>query len=373
MSAPTASEGRSAPEPAMSIETAERSGHGPLAADPSRGDYRGYVVAFLVCALGLVGCVGGINTVVDPYGTMGTNLVPTAIESDRAAKITLLEQLKRPPGILILGSSRSRPAAPRYLQKLTGHTGFNAGVTSGDSVDEWVFTRLMEHRFPGVPRRYLIFINVGIGAAAVNPQLAADPRAQPYLTAAQRSGGGESLLHKISDYLSVQATRDSWRVVHACVIRSCSRRWFHADGSLLESRLRTTAARTSHLQKTLQRKLAAVRSRPVPSRPTGASGLRAFTRLIGWMNAHGATPVVVMNPLHPALLRALDKRGFPRHAWAVSYLHQLRHTYRFDFIDLTDVRTFHGLPNGFFDPTHVSVQNMRLMLRYIAGHDHGIL
>ena len=224
-----------------SIETAERAGHGRLAADPARGDFRGNVIAFLVCAIGLVGCVGGFNAAVDPYGITGAGLVPTAIESDRAAKITLLEDLKHPPDILILGSSRSRPAAPRVLQHLTGETGFNAGVTSGDSVDEMVFSELMDHRFPGVPRRYLIFVNVGIGGAGVNPQLAADPRARPYLTAYQRTTSGEPLLTEISDYLSVQATRDSLRVVRACVFRTCSRRWFNADGSLLPSRLDTTA------------------------------------------------------------------------------------------------------------------------------------
>jgi hypothetical protein len=57
----------------------------------------------------------------------------------------------------------------------------------------------------------------------------------------------------------------------------------------------------------------------------------------------------------------------------VTYLRALQRTSRFDFIDLTDVRTFHGLPNGFFDPTHVSVRNIDLMLKYIVAHDHGIL
>lgn len=356
-----------------SIETAERAGHGRLAADPARGDFRGNVIAFLVCAIGLVGCVGGFNAAVDPYGITGAGLVPTAIESDRAAKITLLEDLKHPPDILILGSSRSRPAAPRVLQHLTGETGFNAGVTSGDSVDEMVFSELMDHRFPGVPRRYLIFVNVGIGGAGVNPQLAADPRARPYLTAYQRTTSGEPLLTEISDYLSVQATRDSLRVVRACVVRTCSRRWFNADGSLLPSRLDTTAESASNLAATLRQKLAVLRRRPIPTGPPGAAGLRAFTRLIAWMNAHGATPVVVMNPLAPALLRAFDRKGFPRHRWAVRYLGRLEHRLRFDFLDLTDVRTFHGLPNGFFDPTHVSVANMGLMLRYIVAHDHGIL
>ncbi len=374
MAAPTRHRDRRVPAPPDSIETAEPSWHGRLAADPARGDFRGYVIACMICALAVVGSVGGLNAVVDPYGTLGTKLVPTAIESDRAIKIALLENLKRPPGILILGSSRSRPAAPRYLERLTGHTGFNAGVTGGDTADEWVFAHLMAKRFPGASRRYLIFINVGIGGAGANPQLAADPLARPYLTAQERSSG-ESLLHKIADYLSVQATRDSLRVVRACVLQSCSQRWFHADGSLLPSRVRTTARqRTSFLESTLAGKLAAVRARPESTRPPSPTNLRAFARLIAWMDSQGATPLVVMNPLHPALLRALERDGgFARHTWAVRHLQALGQRHRFDFIDLTDVRTFAGLPNGFADPTHVSLANMRLMLRYIVAHDHGIL
>ena len=112
MPAPTRSRDGRVPAPPDSIETAERSGHGRLAADPARGDFRGYVIAFAICALTVVAGVGGLNVVVDPYGTFGMKLVPTAIENDRAIKIALLEDLQRPPDILILGSSRSRPAAP---------------------------------------------------------------------------------------------------------------------------------------------------------------------------------------------------------------------------------------------------------------------
>jgi hypothetical protein len=163
--------------------------------------------------------------------------------------------------------------------------------------------------------------------------------------------------------------------VRACGLQGCNQKWFHADGSLLASRVRTTATqRAGYLRATLADKIAAVSTRPESARPPGRANLRAFERLIAWMNSQGATPVVVMNPLDPALLHALARNGaFPRHAWADRYLRSMRHRYRFDFIDLTDVRTFHGLPNGFSDPTHVTVANMRLMLRYIVAHDHGLL
>jgi hypothetical protein len=356
-----------------SIETAERTGHGRLAADPARGDFRGYVAAFVVSALGLVLAVGGLNALVDPYGFTGARLLPTAIESDRSAKITLIEQLRRAPGILILGSSRSRTAAPRDLQRLTGESGFNAGVTGGDSVDELVFARMLNQRFPDVTHRYLVFVNVGLGGAGVNPQLASDPRARPFLSPRQRSRAGVSLLTEVSDYLSIQATRDSLRVLRACVLRSCTQRWFNPDGSLLAARAGAAPDAKLPLHVAVARKVAEIRRRPLSTAEPGLANRVAFIRLIRWMNAHGATPVVVMNPLAPALLRELDRRGFPQHRWAVRYLHGLESRVRFDFIDLTDVRTFHGLRNGFADPTHVSVANMRLMLRYIVAHDHGIL
>ena len=104
------------PDPSQSIETAVRSGHGRLAADPAAGNYRGYVLAFLVCSLGLVGCVGGFNAAVDPYDIAGTGIVPTAIVSDRSAKSSPVEHLTPPPDTLIPGSSRSPPAAPAHTQ-----------------------------------------------------------------------------------------------------------------------------------------------------------------------------------------------------------------------------------------------------------------
>jgi hypothetical protein len=42
-------------------------------------------------------------------------------------------------------------------------------------------------------------------------------------------------------------------------------------------------------------------------------------------------------------------------------------------IDLTDIRTFGGRPGWFFDPTHVTIPNLNLMLRYIVAHDRGVL
>jgi hypothetical protein len=361
--------------PAEAVEHAPRGRRVPAFAEQAVEPraLRRFVVGILVTATLVVLAVLGFNILVDPFGVFGTHVFPTAIESDRSAKITLLLNQNTSPDLLILGSSRSRPAQPSYLKTLTGHTGFNAGVTSGDAVDEWVFAHLLFARYPNTPHHVLLFINTGVGGNDVNPQMAADPRARPYL-APGLPGGEWSLLHKLSAYLSVDAAKDSYRVIRACMSKQgCNIKWFHPDGSLILSRLRSSGTRTNRMLDLLKQKVAYLQSHGINRNIPTEHDQLYFEKLLGYLNGHGVTPVIVMNPLQPQLFAELQRQHDPRRVWALNYLHQLHARYRFDFIDLTDIRTFGGSPLEFSDPTHVSTANMRLMLAYIVKHDNGIL
>src|SRR5450756_1015905 len=72
--------------------------------------------------------VGTLNTLADPYGMVGTKLLPTVTTSDRTIKADFIEKLKQQPQLVVLGSSRSMRYEPKYLQKKTGLRTFNAGV-----------------------------------------------------------------------------------------------------------------------------------------------------------------------------------------------------------------------------------------------------
>src|SRR5437763_13589843 len=101
--------------------------------------------------------------------------------TDRSIKLDLIGKLAHGPQILILGDSRGRQAEPSYLQRLTGHTGFNAAVMGGTAPDAWVFTRYAADRFPGQKRRYIWFVSSGLTTDIVDPRLRADPRGRRYL------------------------------------------------------------------------------------------------------------------------------------------------------------------------------------------------
>src|SRR6478735_1187159 len=78
--------------------------------------------------------------------------------SDRSIKLDLIDKLTHGPQILILGDSRGRTAEPAFLQRLTGHTGFNAAVMGGSAPDAWVFIRDTADLFPSEKRRYIWFV-----------------------------------------------------------------------------------------------------------------------------------------------------------------------------------------------------------------------
>ena len=136
---------------------------------------RAFVWATLTTFFALLAAVLSLNVAVDPFALAGTNLVRPAAENDRGIKLTLIDRLTRPPGLLILGSSRARKAEPAYLEGLTGRSGFNAAVTGGTAADAWAMTNYLSRRFPSNYRAYLWFVDIGIATNGVNPMLASDP------------------------------------------------------------------------------------------------------------------------------------------------------------------------------------------------------
>jgi hypothetical protein len=260
--------------------------------------------------------------------------------SDRSVKLTLIEQSPRSPQILILGSSRARQAEASFLEQLTGKTGFNAAVTGGTAADAWVMTRFTADRFPGGRRRFIWFVDAGVATDIVNPDLRRDPRARRYLSATCRER---------SRYLP--------------------------DGSLAGSAPELRPEHSGSLRRALAKAIAGIRSNP----PRGGGGendpkrYRYFEQAIQYMNDHGTRPVIVLNPIHPVVFAELRKYGFPARAIALAYLTRLHDQLDFVVVDGQDSRRWGGSTTDWSNPTHISRDNMRRLLRYVVAHSAGAL
>jgi hypothetical protein len=274
-------------------------------------------------------------------------LLPPCLDGgDRSTKLTLIERLSRNPEILVLGSSRARTAEPSFLQRLTGHSGFNAAVKGGDAADAWVMVRFTADHFPRRTRRHLWFVDTGVATSGINAALASEPRARKYLDATVEPGSG-ACRRTNSVYLP--------------------------DGSIARTPAISSQKRARILARSVAKLVASIDAHPPKTRNIDPSRYRYFEQSIAFMNQHGSRPVIVLNPIHPRVLAELDKYGFPGRATAHAYLDQLHQTLKFVVVDCQDIRVWGGSAADFDDATHVDRANMRRMLRYVVAHSGGAL
>jgi hypothetical protein len=362
------------PSPAVDETESERLHRNLTPAIAEIGDRSGffrYVIAALAALAVALAAVFMFNAIVDPLSLIGWRIVPPAVEDDRSIKLDLIWKLKANPQVVVLGSSRSRQAEPSFIDGLTGlETGFNAGVTGGDATDAWVMVRNIAARFPHAKRKYIWFVDYKIAGAGINPQLAEDPHSAPYL-------GGQSATFSLADvgtYLGFQATQASYRVVKACLEKSCQGKIsYHEDGSLKGAALIYLPENAPSLKKAVAQKLAAVKHQSPSLPPYRNSQLSYFEKTLAFMNAHGATPVIVLNPVYPSVYQLLQKRHSQREKEALAELRKLQKSYRFVVVDGSDTRVWGGKARDFNNATHINRRNMRRLLRYVVAHSDGAL
>jgi hypothetical protein len=271
--------------------------------------------------------------------------------TDRSVKLDLIAKLAHGPEILILGDSRGRQAEPSLLQRLTGHTGFNAAVAGGSAPDAWVFTRYTADLFPHQIRRYLWFVSAGITSDIPDPRMQADPRGRRYLA-------------EVTPLLSTQTvTPNPWKTDTR----------YHRDGSIAGELAGPSAAQTRQVRQQAAEIAARIDQYP-PAAPTpDPARFRLFEHLVAYMNDLGAQPVIVLNPVYPSILAALRRHGNPLATSSLDYLHALQSRYDLVIVDCEDSHEWGGSDADWTNPTHIDRANMRRMLRYIVSHSDGAL
>jgi hypothetical protein len=71
----------------------------------------------------------------------------------------------------------------------------------------------------------------------------------------------------------------------------------------------------------------------------------------------------VLTPTQPQVMTAAQKAGWQaRHDQVLRLLERYQQQYDFAIVDMTDVASFDGDPKGFFDATHMTLENQRKMI-----------
>jgi hypothetical protein len=359
---------------ASTIETAPRETH-VAAIDRATGNARRFVVTLIAGTVAIVIAVGGTNALVDPFGGIGTGLLPTILASDKPEKVALIDNLRSAPQIVVYGSSRATKVQPTYLKQKLGQTGFNAAVSAANPRDVWSIANLIHSRFPHAHEHVLWVLDIeAFQSVALDPGDLDTPQLARYYPLSERL---RARLDAIYPLLSWTTLHDSLHVLRLRFFGGLPKpqvnfapdgfriRAYHgflnSKSDAFPDELRATIAQWTKMFEFEYPRLS----------PTQK---HYFEKTLAAFNSWGEDPVIVLSPLEPALKKVIGPLGWDaRHRDVLAYLKSLHAKYRFTVIDMTSLSSFGGSPNQFYDGIHMKVPNVRLMLNAVIKQARGKL
>jgi len=297
--------------------------------------------AVCAAALALVGCGAPREVAAATYGAAASPLY------DRGYKCDLVERLPEPPELVIFGGSRAQRFEPTLAEELTGLPAFNFAVQNSRPEDAYAMARHLFWRAPGVKLRCFWALQATtLSDAPSHPGLLAEPRLSRFLP--------EDLL---AEQRRISVSREGREL-------SPDNR-FTARGSLVYNSYDARLERGVPFEQTLAGYLSALVPRAgAPAAYDSARAKSYFERTLQLFNLHDVDPVLVIMPYHPTALAAFRAVGWGAKEQALmTYLKNLRGTYRFHLLDYTDIASFHGSREAFYDGAHVKSVNARRILR----------
>jgi hypothetical protein len=332
----------------------------PAASRRRRGKSRGAVSllrtvsrpAFLACAAALFAlAVATLAPQITAAGATDPLYVPT----DRAVKMRLLKRLTRSPQLLVFGGSRATRFEPAYFEQLTGLRGFNFAFQNGRPEDAWAFVNYVHQRFPGTKLRVVWFLQVeAFRKQTLSPGLLQDASLSRWFPASLIESERKSLPQTPAE---VPKARD------------LALTEFGPDGVVLRNRYDIAEERGRRLSRAIDFSIETALARYA----TTESALyprskRYFDQTLQLLSDMGTTQAVVLMPLHPRLMTAVRSKGWKtRHDEVMAYLTGLQHRYGFGLLDCSELASFSGDPEQYYDGFHIKRPNARKLTRHVVA------
>ena len=264
---------------------------------------------------------------------------------DRSFKCDLVQELKKPPQVLVFGGSRALRFEGTQLTKLTGLQGFNAAFHVGRPEDCWAFANFVHDRYPKVKLHCMWAVQAtSFTDGILAPGLVLDPRLSKYFP--------QSLLKKMKPYMP-----------HGTPGNFLSRRRYNWDGAMTWNIYDLWRSQGRTLQQSLTHWLAQMLPIAASKKvPTQTRSKEYFEKTLKLFNDMGSKPVIVIMPYQPQALAAFRKVGWmAKEHRLTNYLTSLKKKYSFKVLNFLWLQPFHGDPNAFYDGAHVTVKNARLI------------
>lgn len=316
--------------------------------------------------------VAGLNVAVNPRAEFPTQRYEPLTSDSVAIKARLLADFGS-PDVLVVGSSRSMTWPPQVLGK---GSGFNFGLSAATPLDVDYVWEYVAGR-DGAPATLVIAADP-FSLQPPSPQYTS--KVEESVMAGEIAGNSPSPAHlagRAVRSLAYDYVADSVRVLRYAHLTGYPesdvrfdadglRHWPKTDAEVAAGTYDVESEVLQHARQTLP-KVYGLPSRYGEQLPLDDGQEARWDALLAKADANGTRVIAIMPPIHPLGLELIaDEPGFRQFQQAMRRLLLDHCGPRFEAYDYTEVASYGGDPDGFYDSFHTDVANGQLILQSAA-------
>jgi hypothetical protein len=315
-----------------------------------------FLRGLVVRTAALLAAAACLNLFVNPFGTYGTHVFEPIILTSRRPKLNLYEHRNPAPAIVVLGSSRSFSMEPSYIEARTSRPAFNAAMHAAGPQDYLDMARCYaaKGRFPST-------LIVGLGVEQLITEPVTIERHDPLASCSGRDG--ESLSAFLRAYRGLFTLEETWASLRLFVLdlkgaRPAPLYRFAADGAIQSIKPRP-------LDQAVDESLSGNWQPSEFDRDSlNSKRVEQMRQLLELCRDRGARVIVYLPPYHPrATARYLRESRFASlRALVLGQLGAWTSQYPVRFYDFTELSSFGGRDDMFYDASHPREDAFRLMV-----------
>jgi len=308
----------------------------------------------LVFAVFILGITAGV-AVSRPFQMLIGHQRTPFVLTDRAVKLKMLDKKPEMPRLLVFGGSRASRVEPARFEKLTGIPGFNLSFQNGRPEDAWAFVNLLHDQDPARPLQVVWFLHVeAFREQGLSPGLVQDERLSRWFP---------------SDLVAAEKKKLPQTEAELPKGTDLALTTYGPDGVVLRNRYDIAAEKGRTLKHALAWSIDQALERYATTSPAlYPRSTEYFEKTLSLLDEMGTQQVVVLTPLHPKLLDAVQDAGWgTRRREVMAYLKRQRATYGFSLMDCSKLSSIGGDPQAFYDGFHFKRANARRLVDTVVA------
>ena len=267
------------------------------------------------------------------------------VKSELRLKADLIQRnLSGAPRLVFFGGSRSQRFDPVFARQRTGLSAVNIALSCARPEAAWGYLNWFYDRWPDAKVRWFWGMQSGmLRDRDLDPALLQDRRFYPYfpddLLARQRELLPDSVAEMPHTY-------------------GFLRNRYSSRGLLLWNRYDQRLTQGYTLDQALDAYIKNMLHTGLTATEPDTRARSYFEQTIKLLNDHGTTPVIVLMPIHPRVLRVMKQHDMGAERQQLrEYLATLGQTLSIKVLDFTTIRSFNGEAAWFYDGVHITRRN----------------